>query len=338
MRKQVIGCLGVILVLALTVSLILNVVFSGLLGGRGAGVLRQPDRFDELLVQIPAGMEPDAAPRVVQIDITGVIAGDAILGGGESLVTRTKRALQQAVDDRRVKAIVLRIDSPGGEVTASDTIYHAVKEAAAKKPVIASMDSIAASGGYYIACGANKIVANQNTWTGSIGVIVQTLGYSGLLDKAGLKMRVFRSGSFKDALGGHREMTPDEEKYVQDMVMQTYDRFTAVVSAARGIPVEELKNGVADGRIISGADAVKLKLVDRTGYIEDAWQLAREAAGLKDSAVVAYSRPHASLLDVMTSLKAESGTNQRLEIDLSDRLLPRLQPGRVYLLPEFMAH
>lgn len=281
MRKQVIGCLGVILVLALTVSLILNVVFSGLLGGRGAGVLRQPDRFDELLVQIPAGMEPDAAPRVVQIDITGVIAGDAILGGGESLVTRTKRALQQAVDDRRVKAIVLRIDSPGGEVTASDTIYHAVKEAAAKKPVIASMDSIAASGGYYIACGANKIVANQNTWTGSIGVIVQTLGYSGLLDKAGLKMRVFRSGSFKDALGGHREMTPDEEKYVQDMVMQTYDRFTAVVSAARGIPVEELKNGVADGRIISGADAVKLKLVDRTGYIEDAWQLAREAADSK---------------------------------------------------------
>jgi len=254
------------------------------------------------------------------------------------MVTRTKRALQQAVDDRRVKAIVLRIDSPGGEVTASDTIYHAVKEAAAKKPVIAGMDSIAASGGYYIACAANKIVANQNTWTGSIGVIVQTLGYSGLLDKAGLKMRVFRSGSFKDALGGHREMTPEEEKYIQEMVMQTYDRFTSIVSAARGIPVEELKAGVADGRIISGADAVKLKLVDRTGYLEDAWQLARETAGLRDSAVVAYSRPRAGLMDILTSMKAEGGISQRLEIDLSDRLLPRLQPGRMYLLPEFMAH
>lgn len=338
MRKQVLGCLGVTLVLALTVSLVVNVIFSGLLGGRGAGVLREPTRFDETLLQLPAGMDAEEARRVAQIDITGVIATDALLGGGESLVTRTKRALQQAVDDRRVAAIVLRIDSPGGEVTASDTIYHAVKQAAAKKPVIACMDSIAASGGYYIACAANKIVANESTWTGSIGVIVQTLGYNGLMEKAGLKMRVFRSGSFKDALGGHREMTPDEEKYVQDMVMQTYDRFVGIVSAARGIPVEELKNGVADGRIVSGADALRLKLVDRTGYIEDAWQLARETAGLQDSAVVAYSSPHASLLDVLTSIKADPAAKQRLEIDLSDRILPRLQPGRVYLLPEFMAH
>ena len=122
------------------------------------------------------------------------------------------------------------------------------------------------------------------------------------------------------------------------MGMQTDDGFTAIVSAARGIPVEELKSGVADGRIISGADAFKLKLVDRTGYLEDAWQLAREIAGLKDSAVVAYSRPHASLMDILTNVKAESGISQRLEIDLSDRLLPRLQPGRMYLLPEFMAH
>ena len=102
--------------------------------------------------------------------------------------------LGKQLEAARAFAIVLRIDSPGGEVTASDTIYHAVKEAAAKKPVIACMDSIAASGGYYIACGARKIVTNENTWTGSIGVIVQTLGYSGLLDKAGLKMRELNPG------------------------------------------------------------------------------------------------------------------------------------------------
>ncbi|HWB05025.1 MAG TPA: signal peptide peptidase SppA [Verrucomicrobiales bacterium] len=337
MRKQILGCLGVILVLALTVSLVINVILSGLLGGRGTGEARPPDRFDETLVQAPAGGDADKAARVAQIDITGIITNDSFLGG-ESMVSRTKRALQQALDDRRVKAIVLRIDSPGGEVTASDTIYHAVKQAAAKKPVIACMDSIAASGGYYIACGAKKIVANENTWTGSIGVIVQTLGYNGLLEKTGLSMRVFRSGSFKDTFGGHRPLTQDEEKYIQDMVMQTYDRFTAIVAAARNLPVETLRTGIADGRIVSGADAVKLKLVDRTGYIEDAWQLAREEAGLTDSSVVSYARSSGfNLLSLLTQIKENASSTQRLEIDLSDRLLPRLQPGRVYLLPEFMA-
>ena len=338
MRTQILGCLGVILVLALTVSLIINVVLSGLLGGRGSGTARPPDKFEETLVQSPADGDADKGPRVAQIDITGIISNDAFMGG-ESIVSRTKRALQQALEDRRVKAIVLRIDSPGGEVTASDTIYHAVKEAAKKKRVIAYMDSIAASGGYYIACGAEKIVANENTWTGSIGVIVQTLGYNGLLEKAGLTMRVFRSGAFKDTFGGHRALTPEEEKYIQDMVMQTYDRFTGIVATARGIPVEELRTKIADGRIVSGADAVNLKLVDRTGYIEDAWQLAREKAGLTDSAVVSYSRSNGfNLLSLLTQMKENASATQRLEIDLSDRLLPRLQPGRVYLIPEFMAH
>lgn len=338
MRKQILGCLGVVLVLALTLSLIFNVVLSGLLGGRGSEEARPPERFEETLVQPPASGEDDGGPRVAQIDVTGIISNDW-LPGSESIVSRTKRALQQALDDRRVKAIVLRIDSPGGEVTASDTIYHAVKQAAAKKPVIACMDSIAASGGYYIACGAGKILANPNTWTGSIGVIVQTLGYQGLMEKAGLKMRVFRSGAFKDALGGHRDMTPEEEKYIQDMVMQTYDRFTGIVSAARSIPIQELETGIADGRIISGADAVRLKLVDGTGYIEDAWQLAREQAGVVDAAVVRYSRPAGlNLLGLLTQMKESSAGTQRLEIDISDRLLPRLQPGRIYLLPEFMAH
>src|SRR5262245_50620801 len=132
MRKTILGCLGVFLVLALTVSLVLNVILSGLVGGRGLGRAKPPERFEETLVQAPADGDPDDAARIAQIDVTGVIANDWLFGTGESVVSRTKRALQQAVDDRRVKAIVLRIDSPGGEVTASDTIYHAVKQAAAK--------------------------------------------------------------------------------------------------------------------------------------------------------------------------------------------------------------
>src|SRR5688572_30829063 len=115
MRKQILGCFGIILVLALTVSLILNIVLSGLLCGRGAGEAKPPKRFEETLVQVPASGDPDKAARIVQIDVTGIICNDWLLGG-ESVVSRTKRALQQALDDRRVKAIVLRIDSPGGEV------------------------------------------------------------------------------------------------------------------------------------------------------------------------------------------------------------------------------
>jgi protease-4 len=192
---------------------------------------------------------------------------------------------------------------------------------------------MAASGGYYVACGARKVVANVNTWTGSIGVIIQSFGYGSAMEKIGLTKRVFRSGVFKDSLSGHREMTPEENTYTQGLVMQTYERFVGIVSEARGIPVEALKNGIADGRIISGADAVDLKLVDRTGYLEDAWQAARELAGVSDAAVVKYTRP-APLISLPSILSKASLETQRLEIDIADRLMPRLRAGQCYLLPE----
>ena len=331
MRKQVLGCLGVAALAVLVLSLMGNVLLSGLLFGKKADVVQEPDRFQQLLVQAAAGDE-ERGPRIAQIDLTGVISSDED-SGGSSVVTETKRALDQALADTRVKAIVLRIDSPGGEVTASDTVYHAVRQANERKPMVVYMDSMAASGGYYVACGARKIVANVNTWTGSIGVIIQSLGYAGAMDKIGLTKRVFRSGAFKDSLSGHRDLTPEETEYIQKMVMQTYERFVGIVSVARSIPVETLKNGIADGRIISGADAVDLKLVDRTGYLEDAWQEARDLAGIKDAAVIKYTRP-APLISLPSILSKASGETQRLEIDIADRLLPRLHPGRCYLLPE----
>ena len=331
MRKQVLGCLGMAALAVLVLSLMGNVLLSGLLFGKKADFIQEPDRFEQQLVQ-PAAGDGERGPRIAQIDLTGVISSDAD-NSGSSLVIEMKQALGQALNDHRVKAIVLRIDSPGGEVTASDTIYHAVKQANERKPVVVYMDSMAASGGYYVACGARKVVANVHTWTGSIGVIIQSFGYGGAMDKIGLSKRVFRSGAFKDTLSGHRDLTPEESEYVQKMVMQTYERFVGIVSAARGIPVETLKDGIADGRIISGADAVDLKLVDRTGYLEDAWQEARELAGVKDAAVIKYTRP-APLISLPSFLSKASGGTQRLEIDLADRLLPRLHPGRCYLLPE----
>ena len=333
MRKSALGCFAVLAVLALAVSLLVNAFLSGLLFGGGAVSVRGPEALEESVVQ-PAATPVRHAAKIAQIDVAGMISGDAGRGGA-SMVDQVKRALQQAVADSAVKAIVLRIDSPGGEVTASDTIYQAVKKADASKPVIVFMDSMAASGGYYIACGARKIVATPNTWTGSIGVIMQSLGYGGVLEWAKLKMRIYKSGGMKDSLGGHRDPTPEEEAYLQKLVMQTYERFVKIVSDARGIPVETLKNGIADGRIITGADAVDLKLVDRTGYVEDAWQLAREAAGISDAEVVRYMQPQSlmGLLGLGMRTAAENAGPARVELDISDRLLPRLQPYRCYLLP-----
>ena len=174
MRKQVLGCLGIAALAVLVLSLMGNVLLSGLLFGKKADFVEPPDRFQQLLVQ-PAAADDHHGPRIAQIDLTGVISSDEDKGGS-SLVIEMKLALEQAMNDSRVKAIVLRIDSPGGEVTASDTIYHAVKQANERKPVVVYMDSMAASGGYYVACGARKVIANSNTWTGSIGVIIQSFG------------------------------------------------------------------------------------------------------------------------------------------------------------------
>ena len=326
-----------ILVLILAISLIANVVFSRYFRGGASGMVHQPETLSMTSLQLPAGGHSGQGPRIAQINLTGIISGDS-QRGRPSMVAETQAAFSQALADPLIKAIVLRIDSPGGEVTASDSLYQTVKEADTHKPVIALMDSMAASGGYYIACGARRIIAHPTTWTGSIGVIVQTLGYAPLLDKVGLKMRVFKSGAFKDATSGHREMTPEEEKYLQGIVMQTYDRFVGIVSQSRGISVDQLKSGVADGRIVTGTDALAQKLVDQLGYASDAWQLARDEAGITDAEVVEYGRSPGliSALGLLGQAAANTGT-QRLEIDLSDRLLPGLQAGRVYLLPQFMS-
>ena len=301
MKSRILGCLGTVLALVFILSVALNVFFL-LFHGEDEDS-RQTKKLSEQVV-LPATGKGKA--KIAQIDIEGLISNDSPAGDGTggTMVESTKRALRQAVEDADVKAIVIRVDSPGGEVTASDTLFHAVQQAQAKKPVIVYMDSIAASGGYYLSCGASKIVANENTWTGSIGVIVQGVGFGPALEKLGLEMRVFRSGDFKDTFYGQREMTDDEKSYVQSMVMQTYDRFVKIVSDARKIPVEKLKAEIADGRVYSGADALKIGLIDQTGYIETAYDLAKSAA-----------------------------TPAKVQVDLTGGLLPRLQAGRCYLLP-----
>jgi protease IV len=216
-------------------------------------------------------------------------------------------------------------------VTASDIIYAAVKEAAKKKPVVVYMASVAASGGYYISCGATQIVASETTLTASIGVIMESFNYAQLFDKVGLNMTAFTSGAFKDTLSGARPMREDEKKYVQGLVDSMYDRFLTVVSEARHVPKDVLKNGVADGRVVSGGDALKAKLVDQIGYVEDAYALAQKLGKAPDANIVRYGH-ELSFLDILGAAGAESHAKVELQLP-GAAAMPKLQPGRMYFLP-----
>ncbi len=344
MKNKGLGCLLIFLILALIVSIGFNIVQLAALLGFGINesqlsYVKPKQRFSEVLVQSGKNKSAD---KIVQINLEGIItsgaAGDLFSAAGMN-VDGVKRALEQAADDQTVRAIVLKVNTPGGEVTASDTLYHAVKETAKKKPVVVYMDSMAASGGYYLSCGASKIVANETTLTGSIGVIIQTLNYKQTFDKVGLAMLTFKSGKFKDTLSGGRAMEPEEEAYINRLVMQMYDKFLHIVADARkeaGLTMDALTTqGIADGRVLTGKEALEKKLVDKVGYLEDAFNVARELALTPDAMVVRYQ--HDRSLGEILGAFAESGVTQgTVKIDVSDRLLPRLEAGRMYLLPSHM--
>ncbi|WP_395745330.1 signal peptide peptidase SppA [Prosthecobacter sp.] len=344
MSNKSYGCLIALLLLALVVSLGLNVgQFLGKLNidvGTEAGIssARPKRRLHEVTVESPKQATHD---KIVHIDLEGVISSMHV-GGlfAEAMpsVDTIKDSLEQAVNDKNVKAIVLRVNSPGGEVTASDIIYNAVKKAAKVKPVVVYMDAMAASGGYYVACGASKIVASETTLTASIGVIIETMNYSQLFDKVGLSMNAFTSGAFKDSLSGARPMRDDEKAYVQNLVTQMYDRFLGIVSEARGVPKEQLKNTVADGRVVTGREALNAKLVDQIGYVEDAYALARTLGKTTDAGVVKY-RHEVGFFEVFGGASAQAATPPaKVQLDVSSGLLPKLLPGVPYYLPPSFAH
>ena len=178
-----------------------------------------------------------------------------------------------------VKAILVRIDSPGGSVAPSQEIHEAIHRAREEKPVIASMGSVAASGGYYIASAAEKIFANPGTLTGSIGVAMHTRNIRDLMSKIGVESSVIKSGKFKDAGSPYRSMTPGEERYLQGVSDEIYDQFVEAVSKSRKMKQKTVEE-VADGRIFTGKRAQELGLVDAIGGLEAAAREAGRMAGI----------------------------------------------------------
>lgn len=197
----------------------------------------------------------------------------------------TIEALKEYFEDPSVKAVVLRVDSPGGAVAPSQEIFEEVQKGVKIKPVIVSMGSLAASGGYYISAPATKIVANPGTITGSIGVIMELPNFKGLMDKIGVKTEVVKSGKHKDIASVFRDLGEEERKLLQDVLDNVHEQFIKAVSEGRNIPVEKVRE-FADGRIFTGEQAKALGLVDQLGNIEDALDLAREVSGAKDAPVV----------------------------------------------------
>ena len=328
------GCLSIFLFVALCVSVLMNFVlavtaFQRFEGGR-AEVEYRP-RFNEMILE--RGTR-GSANKIAVISLRGLISTGVAGNVGESMVDDLRWELEQARNDDNVRAVVLEVDSPGGEVTASDMIYNAVVMTRAKKPVVVYMESLAASGGYYVSCGGKYLMANETSITGSIGVIIQTLNYEQLFNKIGLASVVFKSGKFKDMLNGARPITPEEHDYIQSFVMKTYDKFLGIVAKERNLPEDALRNGIADGRILSGRDALDDKLIDGLGQIEDAYAKAKELGHAPDAKIVKYGPPF-SLGRVFRMLTKSGDT--KIELSLPGPLTPHLESGRAYFLPSFYA-
>ncbi len=217
------------------------------------------------------------------ITMTGTADGFMTLGASAETILRR---LDELSKDSRIKAVIVRINSPGGTVAATQEIFQKLMAMRRKNiKIIASLGDIAASGGYYIAAACEYIIANPGTVTGSIGVIAVSPNLQGLFEKLGIKMNVIKSGAYKDILASYRNLTEEERALIQAMIDSSYNQFLRDVSLGRNIPIDEIRP-LADGRVMSGTQAVEAKLVSETGGFEAALEKARKLAGLSDDCPV----------------------------------------------------
>ncbi len=261
----------------------LRTMFWVLAAGLGAMVL--------LNVLFP-DLDLSSGDRIAVIRVEGVIMDSQVTVG----------ELKRFSENPSVKAIVLRIDSPGGGVVPSQEIYDAVRQVRSKtsKTVIASMGNVAASGGYYIAAATDRIVANPGTLTGSIGVIMETANVEGLLQKIGIEGVVIKSGKFKDVGSPLRKMSEEERGLMQAVMDDVHKQFIEAVAEGRAMELAEAQ-ALADGRIFTGRQAKEAKLVDELGNLDDAIQLAADAVGIEGEPKVVEPRRRFSVRELLES-------------------------------------
>jgi protease-4 len=255
--------------------------------------------------------DPSAEAKIAMIDVQGVLTSeqeDSLLSSKESQVVAIVEKLRLAEQDPAVKAVIVRIDSPGGDVTTSDIMYNELLAFKQRKkvPVVAAFMGVAASGGYYLASGADAIVAHPTSITGSIGVISLHVSLVGLLDKIGVKVEALKSGANKDMGSPFRNMSDEDKKLFQGLIDQFYARFVTVVTEGRkGRLTESQVRTLADGRVYTAQQALEAKLVDKIGYLVDAFAEAKTRASLAKAKLVMYSR-RPSRLDNEYSASAQT--------------------------------
>ena len=268
---------------------------------------------------------PLSGPAVAEIDINGEIvsgsSGTIGIGSSYAVSGDIIPLIHQAASDSDVKAILLRIDSPGGSVVASDEIYHALKQCG--KPIVVSMGELDASGGFYISMAAQYLVANPNTLTGSIGVISEFPEASQLMKNLGVTVAVIKSGSVKDMGSEYRPMTDDEKAIWQQVIDETYASFVKIVADSRHLSLDQVYT-LADGRVYTGRQALALGLVDALGYEEDALAKATELGGITGTPRVIHLAPPALSL-LSTLLSGQLSQSLLPENFLSDLLAPKLE-------------
>jgi protease-4 len=265
--------------------------------GQNTGYVIKPVPLDQTLGETTIARDSGMfiSDKIAIITVDGLIMnqeGDGFFRS-ENPVSFFVEQLDKAQADADVKAIIIRINSPGGGVTASDIMYQRLMRlrAARKVPVIAAIEDVGASGAYYIACGSDTIIATPTSVTGSIGVIMQTISFAGTMDKLGITAKAITSGHFKDMLNPLKPLAPDDAQIVQAMVNEYYEGFVKVVAAGRPKMDAAKVRELADGRVYTGRQARDLGLVDSLGYMEDAIAAAKKASGSQRVKVVMYHRP-----------------------------------------------
>jgi protease-4 len=280
-------------------------------------------------INLPPGPGPlqekqvggSGSSKVLMLDLVGMISSSEEHGFYPipSQVARMKEALTKAAADPDVQSLVLRINTPGGTVTASDVLYHELRLFKQKKkvPIIASIMDVGASGGYYVAMGTDKIVAHPSSVTGSLGVIMLTMNANGLLEKIGVQASAITSGPKKDMGSPFRAMTDEERAIFQGVINGLYERFLAVIKEGRrNLTADEIRK-LADGRIYSGEQAKAVGLVDSVGYLDDAIELAKREAGLTEARIVVYQEAGEYRHNIYSrALGPGTGANPLMNFDL----------------------
>lgn len=336
--------------LSLILLILLGLTWLGILGNLGNDLAMKGTSADGLWKEtVVRDNSSTNQVKVALIEVDGIISSLSLSSNRRGMASSIKFQLQLAAEDENVQGVLLRIDSPGGEVLASDDIYREIQrfQKETGKPVVASMSGLAASGGYYIAAPCRWIVANPLTITGSIGVILHSYNYRGLLDKVGVQPQVFKSGRFKDMLSGEKppeEILPETRKMFQTMIDEAFDRFKEVVREGRswaqsqnnseGQALSEDWETYADGRILSGSQAFRVGFVDELGNFDKASEQMEKILGVQGFYLIQYQR-HLGLGDFLQIFgRADSN---RIEVDIGFDF-SQIQAGRLYFLAPNYLH